>query len=485
MPPNDRNTDGYTIAMSRRPSVAGRVAPEPRQTPPRWPVVLAIGVRLLAWALIPASRFASDEDSYFQVSTALLAQGHQDLFWPPMTGWLLAALRAGLGTDSVGILRLFWLLMDVACVLAVRALAGRVAEAAWPSDAVRGTRLVVAATLGYALYLPAISHAQFLTSETPALLQLLCLILLVSRIDAPLRARRYGVQAGARVFAAAGVLAGTLALTRPSLLPIAALVPIAAVVGRDRRAWRHAAAFMVVAALIVGAVVVRNWRAAGQATISTNSAYNLYIGNRDQYAEDLNLFDPRATPEQIEFRRQQWSGELVYPTGSPAELQRLAVEWIRRNPGTFVRRAIGRLARVFVPKTDVLEMLGGERGAGIFAPRSLALLAVANAQWAFVLFGGVIGLMWLFRVSPRWGWLFSAAIAGALVLCVVAISKPRYSFVFDPLLLICAAAAVMSPRATLLAMSRGQWWVIGVAWAFFAWAWIAFAIFSISSRSAL
>lgn len=442
-------------------------------------------MRLLAWALIPAGRFASDEDSYFQVSTALLSQGHQDLFWPPMTGWLIAALRAALGTDSVGTLRLVWLLMDVACVLAVRALAIRVSEAAWPSDAVGGSRLVAAATLGYALYLPAISHAQFLTSETPALLQLLCLLLLVSRVNAPLRARRYGVQAEAGVFVLAGLLGGTLVLTRPSLLPIAALVPIAAVAGRDRRSWRHAAAFMVATALIVGAVVVRNWVAAGEATISTNSAYNLYIGNRDMYAEDLNLFDPRATPEQIEFRRQQWSGELVYPTGSPAELQRLAVEWIRQHPGTFMRRAIGRLARVFVPKTDVLEMLGGERGAGIFAPRSLALLAVANVQWAFVLFGGVVGLVWLWCVVPRWGWIFSATIAGALVLCLVAISKPRYSFVFDPLLLICAAAAVTSPRATLAAFGRGQWWVIGVAWAFFAWAWLAFAIFAISSRSAL
>lgn len=431
-------------------------------------------MRLLAWALIPASRFASDEDSYFQVSTALLVQGHQDLFWPPMTGWLLAALRAGLGTDSVGTLRLAWLVMDVACVVAVRALAISVAESAWPSDAVRRTRLVVAATLGYALYLPAISHAQFLTSETPALLQLLCLILLVSRIDA-----------GAGAFVSAGLLAGTLVLTRPSLLPIAVLVPIAAVLGRHRDAWRHALASMVMTALVVGAVVVRNAVAAGEATISTNSAYNLYIGNRDLYAEDLNLFNPRATPEQIEFRRQQWSGELVSPTQSPAEMQRLAVEWILQHPGTFMRRAVGRLARVFVPKTDVLEMLGGERGAGIFAPGSLTLLAVANLQWAFILFGGVVGLVWLWRVSPTWGGIFAAAIAGALPLCLVAISKPRYSFVFDPLLLICAAAFVLSPRATLLAMSRSQWRVIGAAWAFFAWAWLAFAIFSISSRAAL
>ena len=443
------------------------------RTPPWWPVALAIGVRLFAWALIPAGRFASDEDSYYQVSTALLTQGHQDLFWPPMTGWLLAALRTVLGTDSVGALRLAWLVMDIGCVLAVRTLAMRVAAAAWPSEAACRTLLVTGATAGYAIYLPAISHAQFLTSETPALLQMLCLLILVTRTPASTGA-----------FAAAGVLAGTLALTRPSLLPVVVLVPLAVALGRSVP-WRPAALVVLIAAAIAGAVVLRNWRTAGEATISTNSAYNLYIGNRDLYAEDLNLFAPRATPEQIEFRRQQWSGELVYPTESPAELQRLAFEWIRQHPGEFARRSLGRLARVFVPKTDVLEMVGGERGAGIFSPRSLVLLAVANLQWAFVLFGGVIGLAWLFQTSARWAWVFTGAITGALALCVIAISKPRYSFVFDPLLLTCAVAAATSPRETLSAISRGQWWSIAVIFAFLAWAWIAFGIFAISSRAAL
>ena len=101
------------------------------------------------------------------------------------------------------------------------------------------------------------------------------------------------------------------------------------------------------------------------------------------------------------------------------------------------------------------------------------------------LFGGVIGLSWLLQVSAKWAWVFASAIAGALALCLIAISKPRYSFVFDPLLLICAVAAATSPRATLSALSRGQRWTIAAVFAFLAWAWIAFGIFSITSRAVL
>ena len=54
--------------------------------------------------VIPSSRFASDEDSYFQVGTALL-QGRQDIFWPPVTGWYaefgdLHAPPGGIGYTS-------------------------------------------------------------------------------------------------------------------------------------------------------------------------------------------------------------------------------------------------------------------------------------------------------------------------------------------------------------------------------------------------
>ena len=282
--------------MSRRHSAAWRSVTGRRGTSPLWPVALAAAARLIAWLLVPASRFASDEDSYFQVSTALLTRGHQDLFWPPVTGWLIASVRVLLGTDSLPVLRLAWLAADVGCALGIRTLSARLGASLWPNDPQRVSQFAVWSTVGYALYLPAIAHAQFLTSEIPALALVLGMLVLLT-----------GPRPGLAVHVGGGILAGILALTRPSLLPLAVLLPVAAAWARRPIVLRNVAVFVVVAMSLVSLQVYRNWRVAGELTISTNSAYNFYIGNRDQYAEDLNLFAPRATPQPI---IQKWNAEI-------------------------------------------------------------------------------------------------------------------------------------------------------------------------------
>ncbi len=439
-----------------------------------WPVALAIGVRIAAWLTVSPTRFASDEDSYFAVATALLARGEQNIFWPPITGWLIAAVRWALQTDAPTTVRLVWIALDLGCLLALYALALRLGRALFTEE-VTAARLSVLATAGYALYLPAISHAQFATSETPALLQVLVVLLLLTTPNV-----------GTTTFMVAGAIAGTLALTRPSLLPLLAFWPLAMWVNpRSRESWKQAAAFMAVAALVVGAWVVRNRVVAGQLTIANNSAYNLFIGNRDLYAEDLDLLSPVATREQIEFRRQQWSGELVHPSDPPAELQRQAFAWIAAHPLSFARRAVGRLARVFAPKTDVLELAGGEQLAGVFSPTSLVLLSAANAQWAVVLFGGLIGLAAILSIAPALGRLFAATIAGSLLLSTVAIAKPRYSFVFDPLLILGLSALLTAPSQMTAALDARARRILALLFVFLLWGWVAWLIFAFSSRMAL
>jgi hypothetical protein len=468
----------------------------------RW-VALGLIVRLAVWAFVPASRFASDEASYFGAASLLLTEGRQDLFWPPLTGWLIALARWALGIDSVPIVRLAWIAMDGVCLVLVGALAWRVGEAVSAGQSSRASLVASLATLAYALYLPAISHAQFLTSEIPALLQMLAILVLLARASA-----------GVGAYGMAGLLSGTLTLTRPNLLPLVVLLPIAAR-SREQGAatstpthwgtrdatppgldtpgggpgvggpgWRRPMAFVLAGGLVVSAAVVRNAAVAGEVTIAANSAYNLYLGNRDLYSEDLDLFNPRATPAQIEFRRQMWAGTLQYPTESAAKLQRMALTWIADHPVLFLRRALGRLARVFAPKTDVLELVGGEQAAGVFSPAGMGLLLAANLEWTIVLAAGIPGLVLLRRANRHAGRLLCAAVVGSLLLCLVAIAKPRYSFVFDPLLIIGAVVLVVAPERGSLLTGRSRWLVLGI-WLFLLWGWIAWLIFALSSRSVL
>ena len=173
----------------------------------------------------------------------------------------------------------------------------------------------------------------------------------------------------------------------------------------------------------------------------------------------------------------------MYPTGTPQELQRQAVDWIVAHPGTVARRALGRLGRVFAPRTDVLELVGGERSVGVFAPQSIALLGIANLQWTVVLFGGLIGLLALRHIRPDHFELYVASIIGAVVLCLIAISKPRYSFVIDPLLILGAAVFLTAPGRVIRSLTIIDRLVLAALFVFLIWVWIAWTIFAFSSRA--
>ena len=438
-----------------------------------WPVAVAIIVRVSIWLVLPHNRFASDEDSYYRVANTLLTTGEQDVFWPPVTGWLIALIGAVVQSMDIRWIRLAWIALDAICAVLVYMLATTIA-ANLPAA---GNRQAFArtVTLGYAVYLPAISFAEFATSEIPALL--LVLLALVLLVRDPLSVARA---------IAVGLVLGVLSITRPSLIPLVLFLPAAAALHLPKRNVAATVAIAVLASsVVIGGVVLRNYVVAGEPTIAHNSAYNLYIGNRDLYAEDLDMFHPVATAGQIEFRRQFFGGELTYPTLTPAELQREAFRWIRDHPGEFFRRAFGRLARLFAPKTDVLELVGGERQVSVFSPSALSLLALANAQWVVVLFGGLIGLMGIYRLQPRLGVLLVATVLGSVPLCLIAISKPRYAFTFEPVLLIGVTYLLFAPRDVMAALSRRDRWIAGACALFLVWGWAAWLIFATTSRVGL
>ena len=95
-----------------------------------WPMAVAALVRLAAWALLPGARFASDEQGYVDAGIALAATGQQDLFWPPLTGWIVAAIKTIAPAAPLAAIRLVWIAMDLANVALVAVLAGRIGPAA-------------------------------------------------------------------------------------------------------------------------------------------------------------------------------------------------------------------------------------------------------------------------------------------------------------------------------------------------------------------
>jgi hypothetical protein len=446
---------------------------------------IAAGLRGLAWWWAAAPD--QDELSYQATARWLIEHGQQRLFWPPLTPWLLAAVFTTLG-PVVGAARLLWLGLDLVNL----GLAWRLASAVLAAPAASGTGPVPwrgLVVLAHAVSLPAISHAIHTTSETPALTLLLALLLLLRPQPSPAPQAASFIATYGRA-ALAGLCGGALVLNRPSL----GLVPLAlaAVLLREswtaagrRRAFGQAALLVGLTTLVAGGYVLRNRLVTGHAVLAENATYDFHRGNGPVYQEDLDLFWPVATPQQIAYRQLRANQREEPPLSmTPAQLRREALTYIEAHPGTFVRRALGRLARLTVPRTEHLALLGGEARIKIEDGRSIALLLMGVLQWAPLLLLGTIGLLGL-RLRPpggdtAWANRFLTVVAAGIIPVLITISKPRFSYGFEPLLSI-TAAAFLANRGTWRPLLRHPVFIALVA--FYAWAWVAWFVFAVTSRT--
>jgi hypothetical protein len=293
-----------------------------------------------------------------------------------------------------------------------------------------------------------------------------------------------------RVFrtAFAGLVCGIVVLTRSNLAPLLLTIPCAMLIsasGQMLHRLRAAVVFVLVGSAVVGAYITRNYYATGQWMLDRNGPYNLYVGNVDDYQSDLNLFYPWATPEQVKLRHEMLTGTQKPVLLTREQMLHEGIKNIRNHPSLFLRRALGRLARVFAPKTDVLTLFGGEKKVGIFSPLPMALLIITLIQYGFILFLGFAGMLCLRRFSRILPFLFGAIIIGSLLLCLVAVAMPRYSAPFEPILIVCAFVFILDFRKNLSYIWRERRVLYGIMLAFYIWAWSAWMIFSFSSRLAL
>ena len=148
---------------------------------------------------------------------------------------------------------------------------------------------------------------------------------------------------------------------RANLLPLLVMLPAAAFSQVSRPTWiRRTLIVAAVGAIIVAAAIARNWIAYGEPTLSRNAAYNLYIGNQDVYAEDLDLFHPRAHAGTDRVSATVFRGHASVSNRDSRRTAERGAGLDCAAPGAIPEARDGRLARLFAPKTDVLELAGGE-----------------------------------------------------------------------------------------------------------------------------
>ncbi|MBM3300570.1 MAG: glycosyltransferase family 39 protein [Deltaproteobacteria bacterium] len=437
-------------------------------------LLIAASARLSAWFLVAGVEPVGDEVSYLMAAYRLANSRTIDDFWPPVTG-VLTSTAFLIGGSEVAA-RFLWVVMGTVNVYLLYVLLSRYLDAPVPA----------LASAVYSVYIPAISFSVFVTSETPAALFFLIAAILV--LDPHKKVPMWRCLL-------AGLAGALLILSRPSLAFLslvvalfAAPVPISGTGKHGRTTACLAVLFSC--SLVVAPWIVRNYAVHGSFLVAGNTGYNFYLGNNPEYQEDLNLFNPVPTRAQVAHRRTLLLGQQGSPLKIPPDLKEQmsqAFQYIREEPVLFARRALGRLARILVPKTSPLVMLGGEKNSPVFHAKAAVLLLATNGLYGAMLFLGWAGII-LCGNSPgetHFRKLALSVIAASSVLCMVAISKPRYSFPFDPFLAAGLCWLVWNRHRLKMYLDKKSLWVIAAGWLFFAWTWIAWLVFAFLSRAAV
>ena len=429
-------------------------------------IFVSVILRLFFWYLIPESRFASDEEGYFSTGIFLYQNGYLENKWPPIVPILISSLNFILD-ENLKFFRLFWVFLDIINIFLIFQISSKIFIF---ENNQRSILFPYACALFYALYIPSISFSQFLTSEIPTLFLILLIFnLMLGKI---------------KIYKILVVLtlSGVLVLVRTNLLPIVlGLSFFCSIYYFKSFASRIIGIilFSIFGYMLLFIYIGYNYSIYDKITLTYGSSYNLYIGNRDHYTEDLNIFNPLATKEQIIDR------DLSIPKQSVElsedEMKDLAINYIKDHPLTFVRRAIGRFARIFAPKTAQLQLIGGESSYPVTNFYSLTLLISSLFQYGFILFLGLLFLINTKFDNKKFKFLSLITIFSSIILCLIAISKPRYSFPFDFIFIIYSVYFFYKEKGLIYYFRKNK--LINLCFIFIIiWFWLSWFIFSLSSR---
>lgn len=246
--------------------------------------------------------------------------------------------------------------------------------------------------------------------------------------------------------AGAGLLTGAGALAAPMLLPMpAAFLLIDLFAGRGwKRALTRALLAVAVTAAVVAPWTYRNWRALGAfVPVSTNGGVNLWMGNNADADGCYNFPTSPANPLYVvrdEVQRDRLGRKLAW-------------DYIRRHPATFVKLTIPKFANLYATDTSAFQY--GDKRYGVDVAVSARRFPARFAQglYALLWLGFIVGLFKKRRqiFSSIEGKLpLAAALAVPVFLTaayLVFVSLDRYHYPMLPFIAVVAAAALTSREA--------------------------------------
>ncbi len=246
---------------------------------------------------------------------------------------------------------------------------------------------------------------------------------------------------------AAGLSIGLAAITRGTILPLAAVVPLWIVASRWRitgisRSFLEAAVFVVGVVLMVAPVTIHNFQADGNLVlIASNDGLNFFMGNNpDSDGMTTAIVGIRSdqrggTEDQIRVAREQ----LGDPQASPGEISRY---WYREAL-RFIAETPGQAARLTVRKAILLinaYEIGNNRVIG-FVARHSRVFEYATIRYALILPLAVAGMLFGLGRRPQ-VFLLYAFVAVYSIVVIAFVVTARYRLPMLPVLIIFASVAV-------------------------------------------
>ncbi len=387
------------------------------------PVVLAIiamlALRIAVMIALPQP-VASDSAAYMAMATSLAKGGPMhDLFgsvafYSPGYPLLLAAPFA-LFSATPAVALAINLGLAAVTALMIHRLALRLAG---------DRRAALIATSAYALWLPSLLATATLAKEnltTPLLLGFAHAMLSLIDTRRPLATATI-----AGLCYGAGVLAGA------SSLLIAASVALALIMRRRRHGATitgAAIAFSLATAAIIGPWLVHTSATFGHPVLTTNSGFNLYLGNNPAATGDfVSIADTPVGPDWHRMR------ETLGEEGSARALGEQARAYMRAHPGRTAQLAALKLVRFWTPNVPDAN----EQGTIVKA----AIRWSDVAQHVLIVVLGSYGL-WQCRRNP------DAALLAAIITSFWAVHAATYVIVryrepIMPIMIVFAALALSS-----------------------------------------